>query len=555
MSRPGSGLSQSLALRLLLFLVGTLAVGLAIHGTISWRSSRNQFLSYVRTGAAQYSDLIAKATHDGMLLHRLDEVQDTLERLVSGEAVEAIRIYDKRGVIVLSGHGAEIGTLVATGSPTCNSCHSESSARSEASLEQSSLAHTPLQHEVLRHLSVIENELSCSGAGCHATPQEKRILGVLDVEMSMRPMQAALRADQRRIVGTAGALILVVGIGSAAYIHRVVRRPVRRLRDGTQRIAGGDLQTRIAIEGNHELSQLGQAFNRMAEDLEHARGELQNWSQSLEAKVAAKTDALQRVQQQVLQMEKMASLGKLSATVAHELNNPLSGMLNYTRLVQRELKAEPLTPEAQADVARFLERLQAECVRCGRIVTDLLLFARGHGARMGPASLREIVERSLALVDHHLVMHGVELKRAPFDGDDRFVGDADQLQQALVALLVNAVEAMSGELSQERTLTVTLEAEADAVGFEISDSGVGIAPELLPQIFEPFFSTKGETSGVGLGLAVVYGIVQRHAGTIQVSSELGRGTCVRVRLPRQPSTAVTAEMADQAKQSLPSRPS
>ena len=537
MLRPGTGLFQSLALRLLVFIVSTLAVGLAIHATISWRSSRREYLAYVRIGAAQYSDLITKATHDGMLLHRLDEVQETLERLVSSDAVEAIRIYDKDGAIVLSGHGEEIGAIVATGSPTCNSCHSAGSVRSEASLERSSLAQSPAKREVFRHLSVIANEASCAGAGCHAGPQEVRILGVLDVEMSMQPMQAALRAEQRRIVGTAAALMLIIGLGSAAYVRRVVRKPVRRLLEGTQRIAGGDLQTRIEVRGNHELSQLGRSFNKMAGELSQARQELQSWSQRLEEKVAAKTDELQRIQQQVLQMEKMASLGKLSATVAHELNNPLSGMLNYTRLVQREMKTQPLTADAQADVSRFLERMQAECVRCGRIVSDLLLFARGHGARMGPANLREIVDHSLTLVDHHLQIHNVELRSRQFDGDDRFVGDGDQLQQALVALLVNAVEAMSADDAHERSLQVTLYGDADSVGFDVCDTGVGIAPDVLPHIFEPFFSTKGDTSGVGLGLAVVYGIVQRHAGTIQVNSELGRGTCVRVRLPRRPGEA------------------
>jgi two-component system NtrC family sensor kinase len=243
---------------------------------------------------------------------------------------------------------------------------------------------------------------------------------------------------------------------------------------------------------------------------------------------------LGRVQRQILHMEKMASLGKLSATVAHELNNPLSGMLAYARLVRRELASQPIDAATREELSRYLSLIEKECSRCGDIVQNLLLFARRTGAKMVPVDLNEVVERSLMLVRHHLEISGVKLHCELMDGDSRIVADGGQLQQALIALLVNAVEAMRGIDGEEGKLTVRVRGDADEVHIEIADTGVGIPPEVLPQIFEPFYSNKESETGVGLGLPVVYGIVRRHGGRVEVDSTVGQGTVFHVRLPRTP---------------------
>ena len=248
-----------------------------------------------------------------------------------------------------------------------------------------------------------------------------------------------------------------------------------------------------------------------------------------------KTDELSRAQRQVVHMEKMASLGKLAATVAHELNNPLAGILNYAKLIDRTLKEGGDDPEEQREVGRFLSVIEKESTRCGAIVKNLLLFARRSGAELALHPVNPIVERAVMLIRHHLEMSGIQLETRLAAGDVRLVCDADQVQQALVALLVNAVEAMSGG----GTLTVEAaavegeggEAGGGAVALTVADTGVGIPPDALPHIFEPFFSTKDGTSGAGLGLAVVYGIVHRHGGTIDVDSAPGRGTRFRMVLP------------------------
>jgi two-component system NtrC family sensor kinase len=246
--------------------------------------------------------------------------------------------------------------------------------------------------------------------------------------------------------------------------------------------------------------------------------------------VVEKTAELQSAQRQVMHMEKMASLGKLSATVAHEINNPLSGVLTYARLVERELEDQPVDPAVRPELTRYLQLVQRETSRCSQIVNNLLVFARRSATEMASIDLNEIVERSLMLIRHHLEMHDIVLDKSLLEDDAVLIADAGQVQQALIALFMNAVEAMP----DDGMLSVRLHGDADAVTIEITDTGSGIAPEALPLIFEPFFSTKTGESGVGLGLAVVYGIVHRHGGSIIVESRVNEATTFRLRFPRVP---------------------
>ena len=250
-----------------------------------------------------------------------------------------------------------------------------------------------------------------------------------------------------------------------------------------------------------------------------------------------KTEELSRAQRQVIHMEKMASLGKLAATVAHELNNPLAGILNYARLVERSLAEGDGGLEEREEMARSLSVIQQESRRCGEIVRNLLAFSRRSGAELARHHLHAVVERALLIVRHLLEMSRIEVVTDLAAGDDELVCDADQLQQALVALLVNAAEAMP----EGGTLTVATREADGRLELAVTDTGVGIPPESLPHIFEPFFSSKKETSGAGLGLAVVYGIVRRHGAEIEVDSAVGRGTTFRLLLPRRPPAEGSAE--------------
>ena len=336
-SRLGRPL-RSLVVRLLVPLFLTVAAVLGVHAVFSFGSTKQHLLEMVGSTAERSSGLIRRATHDGMLLNRLDEVQTTIERLAEGPEVEAIRVIDKDGAVILSAAVEEIGHEIALDAAPCQSCHIEGDELSAAPFQSSEMIRLGDDREVLRYVSAIENEPSCAAAECHPHPADARMLGILDVEMSMAPLQASLDEARWQLVRTTLALFLVIGVVATVFIRRVVGKPLSHLYGATRRIAAGDLDTRVEVNGRHELARLADAFNQMSDDLRAARSEVTDWSQKLEDKVMEKTAELQRTQRQVLHMEKMASLGKLATTVAHELNNPLTGVLTYTRLVSRELK-------------------------------------------------------------------------------------------------------------------------------------------------------------------------------------------------------------------------
>ena len=335
---------QSLGFRLLAPLF--LAVGgvLACYATISFRSTEGDFLRLVRGDVERTSEMIKRATHDAMLTNRQDDAQATISRLANTPDIAAIRIYDKEGRIVMSAREEEIGQRIADDTETCRACHQGGRTTKAAILQHGQLAHEELRPDVLRHLSVIKSEPGCVASACHAHPAGQEVLGVLDLEMSTAPMAAALRTAKDHFLWATAILTFVILAVVAVFIRRGLQTPIARLCAGTRRIAQGDLDTRVKVSGHGELAELAGSLNRMADDLAAARREVTQWSQDLEGKVAEKTAELQQAQRQVLHMEKMASLGKLSATVAHEINNPLTGMLVYAELSRRELQGQPLDP-------------------------------------------------------------------------------------------------------------------------------------------------------------------------------------------------------------------
>lgn len=510
-----------------------------IYGFLSFRATSQEWTDSVYAYARKFGELVKRATNRGMLVNRKDDVQYVVQLVSSSPGIEAIHIYDKTGAIAFSHDPQEIGQKVDTQAEACIACHEKGQPLRAANTDRRTRVFSNAAgRRILGLIEPIENEPRCASGGCHAPVSEQSVLGIMDVQMSLEPLDAALADARRRSLALTIAVMLVVSAATVAFVYRIVRRPVLRLVAGTQRIAQGDLDTRIEVTTKDELGGLADAFNRMTTDLRQAREEAQRWSQQLEQKVVEKTAELGRAEKQVMLMDKMASLGKLAATVAHELNNPLGGILNYAKLVERVIRDETLDEAGRSEVLRYLGAIQQESRRSGDIVRNLLLFARPVQARLAWVKLSDIIERALLLLRHRMQMAQVVCEyRAPA-GDDSLCCDADQIQQALVALLVNAIEAMEDGGGNLRVAVTVLPERIDVA---IADTGVGISDESIAHIFEPFYSTKEKESGVGLGLAIVYGIVQSHAGTIDVQSGPGRGTVFVVKLPRRSPAAAKAE--------------
>jgi PAS domain S-box-containing protein len=235
-------------------------------------------------------------------------------------------------------------------------------------------------------------------------------------------------------------------------------------------------------------------------------------------------------QTRLLQQHKMISLGRLAASVVHEINNPLAGILNYVRLMIKIVsRGATLTPENLQKFERYLDLVQSETGRCSRIVSNLLAFSRQSKLEFSEVNINELLEKCIMLSQHKLTLQNIEIKTDLNPGIPNVSGDFNQIQQCVVNLIFNGVDAMpdGGTLA----IKSSLNANKGVVEIEIKDTGAGIAREDLPHIFDPFYSTKTEGNGLGLGLSTVYGIIDRHKGTITVDSELGKGTVFMIKLP------------------------
>jgi two-component system NtrC family sensor kinase len=297
--------------------------------------------------------------------------------------------------------------------------------------------------------------------------------------------------------------LIVAGAVVALLISRRLTKPLEQLALGAERIGQGDFDTRVHAESSDEMGALAVAFNRMASGLQER--EL----------------ALIQAQRALVHSAKMAAFGQLGAGIAHEVNNPLAGILGHAQLAIRRLGQEN---PAKAS----LDLIAQETRRCIDIIKNLMRFARQETLEFKPVDANEAVGAALSIVDHQLSLHGIRIVRDLGLSLPQVNGDINQLQQVLVNLAINAQQAMAGQRGE---LSVRTRAVGGQVLIELQDTGPGISPELQKKIFEPFFTTKPAGQGTGLGLSVSYGIIESHGGRIEVRSSLGSGATFVISLP------------------------
>lgn len=526
--------ARGLAFRLSLYLAAAAAVVVGLFGLWAVHESRSHLEQSVIDSADRVCDVIRRSTRSFMFRNERREVFEIIQAIGEQTNFDRIRIYDKEGRIQYSTVASEVASQADTTAEACIHCHRGHAPKPTIDRnERYRIFRNPDGHRTLGVIAPIENEPACWNADCHVHPPGQRILGVLDTQMSLADVDRLLSSlTLQMTVSTILVLIGLMGLFSL-ILYRLVHRPVRRLIQGTKRIAAGDLSSRVPVRSQDEIRELAESFNTMTTELGQARTELETWARTLEQRVEEKTRALEKVQEEILQMERMASMGKLAAIVAHEINNPLAGIRTYAHLLvkkaQRRQESDPTSAERDRESVEMLSQIESESARCGDIVKNLLQFSRPSRPRAEPVDISQLAAGSVRLVQHQIDLQGLQSRLDLAAKLEPIICDAQQIRQAMVAVLINACEAMGNE----GTLTVsTRPAPGDWVEIAVSDTGVGIDEESRKHLFEPFYTTKEK--GAGLGLAVVYGIISNHGGRIEVESSPGQGTTLRIFLPAQP---------------------
>jgi two-component system NtrC family sensor kinase len=513
------------------------AVILFVAGAWNLHLQRAHLTRMVSTSADSIAETIRRSTRDAMMRDDREALRRTIENIAAQPGIERIRIFNKEGRIRTSTKREEVGTLVDIGAEACTACHQRDRPleRLEGA-DRVRIFNDATGRRVLGVIAPIHNEPQCT-SGCHAHAPGQSVLGVLDVQLSMAGVDQDLSASERQMVGGLAASVAAVLFLGGFLVWRMVLAPVHRLTGAMARVAGGDLDISIPVASADEIGEMTGSWNAMTGELRRARQALQDWNHTLEGRVAEKARELEAAHGRMLIVEKMASLGKLAAVVAHEINNPLAGIRTYARLLRRRLASAATTvapaPGPDEETDRILQVVDSEAGRCGEIVRNMLLFSRTPEGRFAPQDLPPVLERCRILLRHQAELLGVELALEVDPELPRVVCDASQMEQMVLALVLNSLEATP----PGGRVALKARRDGDGVVIAVSDTGCGIPPESQSRIFEPFFTTKEAGKGVGLGLAVVYGIVTRHHGRIDVSSTVGSGSVFTVHLPCQQEEA------------------
>ncbi len=543
-------LSPGIATKLAVCFVVSAALILAGLGALNLRLQRKHSEELVLASAERLSDILIRSTRHEMLRNDREALYNTIGEAGREPGLRRIRIFNKEGRISFSTDAAEVGKVVDKQGEACYACHAQGVPLERLNRPDSSRVFRDEKGDrVMGMIRPIRNDMTCSSAACHAHPAQKKVLGVVDVQFSLATVDRQNASLQELTIwGVLGALVLLCGV-SLLFVYVVLYRPIRALMQGIRDVSGGDLTHKIEPWSNDELGEVAESFNAMTSKLAAANDEITAWAQTLEQRVQNKTEELERAHAYLVSSEKLAGIGKLAATVAHEVNNPLFGILTYARLCLKELDKEHVGDEARKRVLGHVGIIERESRRCGDIIRNLLTYARQAPRKRDKNDVNQLVDRSVTLVRHQMDLQQITLDVQVCDALPEIICDAGQVQQVILVLLTNAAEA-TGEGGHIRISTKPTTDEGVIV--RVKDDGPGIAPANLAQIFEPFFTTKEEKLRTGLGLAVAKSIVEQHGGSIAVVSEPGHGAEFCVTLPKEaPASTETRSAMELAAAAAP----
>ena len=397
----------------LILLVGVTVITIvALFAYLSAQAMNTAMLTEVERHASQLSETVRASTRYAMLLNERDHIRQIVQSIGQQKDIGKVRVLNKLGEIIYSSVESDVGTMVDRDAESCSRCHAADKPLERIPAKDRTRIYQvhPDSSRYLAVITPINNEPSCWNADCHAHPSEKTVLGVLDVAMPLKEADQALSAIRAELLLSALVAFLAISLIIALFVKRWVDRPVKELVDATRAVAAGNLSFTIKERHEDELGHLARSFNNMTQKLADAR-------------------------MQLFQSDKLASLGRLAAGVAHEINNPLTGVLTYSSFLMRRTQDRP---EIQED----LKVVVRETIRCREIVKSLLDFARQSVPKKADSSLVEIIDRAVSVASNQLTLNHIRLEKQIVPDLPKVTVDANQMQQVFVNLIVNAADAI-----------------------------------------------------------------------------------------------------------------
>lgn len=369
--------------------------------------------------------------------------------------------------------------------------------------------------------------------------REKNIIGFVRLVINTQDISRVLNVVGKKIFFIT-LLLIIVSLGLSAYfMKRIITNPLQDLVNLAQKVSHGELNYKANINSLDEIGELAFAFNKMTEDLKKSRGEIEEYNRTLEDKVNKRTEELKeanellkKTQVELVQSAKMTAIGQLGAGVAHELNNPLGGVLGYSQYILQKMASPNFSAEDFNTCRKYVGYIEKETKRCQGIVENLLGFSR-KSLEISQTNLKKVLDDSLAILHHQLIIKAIEVDLKVEDDLACVEGNANQLQQVFMNIILNAQQAMpnGGDLTISARNICDNTGKPVQIEIRFKDTGCGIAEENIDKIFDPFFTTKREWKGTGLGLSVTYQIIMAHRGRISVDSKEGQGSVFTITLP------------------------
>ena len=510
---------------------------LFVSFSIIFRSVNERYMkSVISENGNNIGFLVESALYQAMQENDQKSLQKILDQINSMSGIDNVSMYDSKNNLAYT---SIQNNSTNHSDPDCVNCHQDFDKM--FSVYEKSYRIVDANSECVMNPKIgnvrsllikspILNNPSCSTASCHAHNPDEKVLGSLIIKMPLQGLDNALKESTTDYFLLAALLTVIFILFLIFFTNKRIKTPLNELILASEAVTRGDRSKRLQIKPNQlsDMRMVSHAFNEMLDNLQSATRELENWSQQLEYKVQKKSEELGQAQNELINIERIASLGKLSLSVAHEINNPLSGILVYTKLIQKQLGNQNIDQDKVNNMLRNLKLIESETKRCGDIVKGLLDFSKKGQEGFEPKHLHEILIDTFELMAHTMKIADISFISDLSAKKDLIYCSPNQIKQACLAILVNATEAVfdNGEI-----IVRTFNPNEDQVRIEFTDNGVGIDKEDIPHIFEPFFSTKEKTSGIGLGLSIVHGIVQSHKGIIDVKSDRGKETTFAITLP------------------------